>query len=198
MRPHAVLAALTAAIAQALAAPAAAAPPRPIAPPPRASLPRLGLVLDAGLPSGAGLLVQARVLPGVRLQAGPMWSGVGWGAKGGLVLAPFRWAVSPTLEAEGGYGFQADLSFLTRQGDVPEELGAVLARARYWYVAGYAGLDLGSPRGVSFFLRGGLARLQITAPGTAKSDSSGGTLEIGDATLTATVPCAKLGLQVWF
>jgi hypothetical protein len=190
MRPLAVVALL------ALAAPAAAAPPKPL-PPPRA-LPRLGLVLDAGLPSGAGVLLQARLLPGVRLQAGPMWSGVGWGAKGGLVLAPFRWAVSPTLEAEGGYGFQADLSFLTKQGDVPEELSAVLAHARYWYVAGYVGLDLGSPRGVSFFLRGGLARLQVTAPGTARSDTSGGTLEIGDATLTATVPCAKLGLQLWF
>jgi hypothetical protein len=174
-----------------LAAPLA---PRPADP----ALPRLGLVLDAGLPAGAGLLLQARPLDAVRLQAGPMWSGVGWGVKGGVVLAPFRAAVTPTLEAEAGYGFRADLSFLAGRSDVPRELKPVLARARYWFVAGYLGLDLGSQRGLSFFVRGGLARLRVTAPGTARTTTSGGALEIGDATLDATVPCAKLGLQLWF
>ncbi len=173
-----------------------AGPPAPAAP--LARLPRLGLVLDAGLPSGAGLLLQARPFDAVRVQAGPMWSGVGWGVKGGVVVAPFRWAVSPTLEAEGGYGFRADLSFLADRGDVPRELKPVLAHARYLYAAGYLGLDLGSPRGFSVFVRGGLAWLRVTAPGTARTTSSGGTLEIGDATLTATVPCAKVGLQLWF
>jgi hypothetical protein len=208
MRPLTPLLAALAGLA-ALLAPAAAgaaqpapsarlvASAAPVSPAP-ARLPRLGLVLDAGLPSGAGLLVQARLFDAVRLQAGPMWSGVGWGAKGGLVLAPFRWAVSPTLEAEAGYGVRADLSFLADRGNVPKEMKPVLAHARYWFAAGYLGLDLGSPRRFSFFLRGGLARLQITAPGTARTTSTGGTLELGDATLTATVPCAKVGLQLWF
>lgn len=191
MRP--LLLALAAALA-----PAAAPVPAADAPLPARPLPRLGLVVDAGLPAGAGVLLQARLLDALRIQAGPMWSGVGWGVKGGLVLAPLRRAISPTLEVEGGYGFRADLSFLTRRRDVPDELGPVLERARYRFVAAYAGLEAGSPRGVSFFVRGGLAWIRASAPGTARSAGEGGTLEIGDARLDATVPCAKLGLQLWF
>ncbi len=192
-----VIAALALGSAPASAAPAPASPAAPVAVA-AVPLPHLGMVLDAGLPSGAGLLVQVRPLDGLRLQAGPRWSGVGWGVKGGVVLAPFRAAVTPTLEAEGGYGLRADLSFLTRRSDVPQELRPVLAHARYWYAAGYVGLDLGSQRGVSFFVRGGLARLHVMAPGTVRSATGGGTLEIGNATVDATVPCAKLGLQLWF
>lgn len=204
MRPlSSSLAALAgmAALLGAVPVPAAAAAPVKVPPPAEVrvqALPRLGLVVDAGLPSGAGLLLQARILDGLRFQAGPMFSGVGWGAKGGLVLAPFRWAVSPTLEAEGGYGFRANLSFLAKRSDVPSELKPVLSSARYWYAAGYLGLDIGSPRGFSVFLRGGLAWLRITAPGTARTTTSNGTLEIGDASLTATIPCAKVGMQFWF
>jgi hypothetical protein len=176
----------------ACAAPAAAATPsvRP--------LPRLGLVLDAGLPGGAGLLAQARLAERLRLQAGPFWTGVGFGVKGGAVVAPFRGAVAPVLELEAAYGFRADLSFLAGRGDVPEELAPVLGRARYAYAAAYLGLDVGSPRRLSLFVRAGLARLVAWAPGSARTDAGAGSLLIGDATLHATVPSAKLGLQLWF
>jgi len=175
----------------AAAAPAAAAPE--VHP-----LPRLGLVLDAGLPGGAGLLAQARLVDSLRIQAGPFWSGVGFGVKGGAVFAPFRARVAPVLEAEAGYGFRADLSFLAGRSGVPEELGPVLSRARYGYVAAYLGLDVGSPRRASFFVRAGLARLVARAAGSARTDAGDGTLELGDAELHATVPSAKLGLQLWF
>lgn len=161
-------------------------------------LPRLGLVVDAGVPGGAGLLAQARLADGLRLQAGPFWSGVGFGVKGGAVIAPFRGVVTPALEVEAGYGFRADLSFLAGRGGVPEELAPVLAGARYAYAGAYLGFDVGSPRGVSLFVRAGLARLLATAPGAARTAAGTGTLLLGDARLYATVPCAKLGLQLWF
>jgi hypothetical protein len=195
------------AVLLALAATGAAAEPEPAVrmsdPPPALlpvpPLPRFGLAVDAGLPGGIGLLAQARILDGLRIQAGPLWSGVGWGLKGGVVVSPFRWTVAPVFEAEAGWGVHADLSFLARRSDVPHELGPVLARASYAYAAGYLGLDVGDPRGVSFFLRGGLARLTASAPGTARTAADGGgTLTVGDASLRAIVPCAKLGLQVWF
>ena len=163
-----------------------------------APLPRLGLAVDAGLPGGVGLLAQARLLDGLRIEAGPLWSGVGWGLRGGVVISPFRWMVAPVLEAEAGWGVRADLSFLARRSDVPDELGPVLARASYAYAAGYLRLEVGDPRGVSFFVRAGLARLVARAPGTARTGAGGGTLTVGDASLRATVPCAKLGLQLWF
>jgi len=114
------------------------------------------------------------------------------------VIAPFRGKVAPVLEVEGAYGFRADLSFLAGTSGIPEELAPVLARARYAYAAAYLGLDVGSPRGVSFFVRAGLARLVASAPGSARTDAGAGTLLLGDATLHATVPSAKLGLQLWF
>lgn len=175
-----------------------AAPPAGEVPPARSPLPLLGLVVDAGLPGGAGLLLQARLADALRAQAGPMYAGVGFGLKGGLVLAPLRGAVSPTLEVEGGWAPRADLSFVARRSDVPGELRPVLAHSSYWYVSGLVGLELGSPRGLSFFVRAGIARLEARAPRTASTRTADGTLEIGDATLRTTMPCAKLGLQLWF
>lgn len=181
-----------------LAGTSAAAAPLPGGAPSQASLPRLGLAVDAGVPGGAGVVLQARLLDALRVDAGPMWSGIGFGVKGGLVLAPVRAALAPSLELEGGYGFRADLSFLARRSDVPSELRPVLAHASYWYASALIGVDIGSARGTAFFVRAGLSRLEARAPGTARTSSSGGTLGIGDSTLRATIPCAKLGVQFWF
>ena len=167
-------------------------------PSPGPPLPRLGLALDAGVPGGAGAMLQARLLDSLRVEAGPMWSGVGFGLKGGLILSPFRTAVAPTLELEGGYGFRADLSFLARQGDVPAALRPVLAHASYRYASALVGLDLGLARRTSFFVRAGISWLVVRAPRTVTTPAGGGTLQIGDSTLHATLPSAKLGVQLWF
>jgi hypothetical protein len=165
----------------------------------RPSLPRLGLALDAGLPGGAGVTLQARVLSGLRVGAGPMYSGVGYGVKGGLQLSP-AWVFAPALELEGGWAPRADLSLLAGKGSVAKNLKPVLAHASYWFASALVGFDLGSPRGLSFMLRGGLSHLDVHAGGTATVPGSGSTstVELGNATVRATIPCAKLGLQYWF
>jgi len=189
---------LLAALAVLAGTPAFAATGADLASPGQAPLPRLGLAFDAGIPGGAGVAVQARLLDALRVNAGPMWSGVGFGLKGGLVLAPLRGAVSPTLELEGGYGLRADLSFLAGRAGVPAELRPVLAHTSYRYTSVLLGVDLGPARGPSFFVRVGLSRLEVDAPRTVNTSAGNGTLEIGDATLRATLPCAKLGMQLWF
>ncbi len=188
---------LLASLALLAAGSAAAAPVPGGAPSMERALPRLGLAVDAGVPGGAAVVLQLRVLDTLRVDAGPMWSGVGFGARAGVVWAPLRTALSPSLELEGGYGV-ADLSFLARRSDVPSELGPVLAHASYLYGSALVGLDIGSARGTSFFVRAGVSRLTVRAPGTVKTASGGGTLEIGDSTLRTTIPCAKLGVQFWF
>jgi len=175
--------------------PASAAPADPL---PAAPLPRLGLAVDAGFPGGAGVVLQARLLDSLRVEAGPMWSGVGYGLKGGVVVSPLRSAVAPTLELEAGYGFRADLSFLARRSDVPAELRPVLAHASYRYASALLGIDIGSPRRTSFFVRGGLSWIEIRAPGTVTTAVGGGTLRIGDGVLRAAIPSAKVGVQFWF
>jgi hypothetical protein len=181
---------------------AGAAEPAPAAaglPPGRPALPRFGLALDAGLPGGAGLTLQARVLPALRAGVGPMWSGVGYGLKGGLQLSP-AWRFAPALEVEGGWAPRADLSLLAGKGGVSRDLKPVLAHSRYWFASALVGFDVGSPRGLSFMLRGGLSHLDAHAGRTVTVPGSGSTstVEIGNATVRATVPCAKLGLQYWF
>ncbi len=190
----AILASLTALTA----APLARADDPGIARSPARPLPRVGMALDAGVPGGAGAVLQLRLLDALRVDAGPMWSGIGFGLKGGVIWAPLRGPLSPTLELEGGWGLRADLSFLARRNGVPTELRPVLANARYLYASALVGVDIGSARGTSFFVRAGLSRLEVRAPGTARTPAAGGTLEIGDSTLRATIPCAKLGVQFWF
>ncbi len=170
----------------------------PLAPPPATPLPRLGVAVDAGVPGGAGVVLQARLLDALRVNAGPMWSGVGYGLKGGVLLSPLRTAIAPTLELEVGYGIRADLSFLAQRSDVPAQLRPVLARSSYRYASLLGGVDLGSPRRTSFFLRAGVSWLEVRAPGTATTSAGGGTLRIGDGVLRATIPSAKLGVQFWF
>lgn len=171
----------------------------PSLPAPPLALPRLGVALDAGLPGGAGLAVQARALPWLRLGVGAMYSGVGYGAKGGLQLSP-AWVVSPALELEGGWAPRADLSRLAGKGNVSKDLKPALAHASYWFGSALVGLDFGSPRGLSFMLHGGLSRLVVHTDRSATTSGSGAvsTVKIGKTTVTATLPCLKLGLQYWF
>jgi len=128
-----------------------------------------------------------------------MYSGVGYGVKGGLQLSP-AWVFAPALELEGGWAPRADLSLLAGKGSVAKNLKPVLAHASYWFASALVGFDLGSPRGLSFMLRGGLSHLDVHAGGTATVPGSGSTstVELGNATVRATIPCAKLGLQYWF
>ncbi len=189
---------LLASLAVLAASSAAAAPAPGGAPSLERPLPRLGMAVDAGVPGGAAVVLQLRLLDSLRVDAGPMFSGIGFGARGGVVWAPLRAAVSPTLELEAGYGFRADLSFLARRSDVPDQLRPVLAHASYFYGSALLGVDIGSARATSFFVRAGLSQLVVRAPGTVRTASAGGTLEIGDTTLRTTIPCAKLGVQFWF
>jgi hypothetical protein len=124
---------------------------------------------------------------------------VGYGVKGGLQLSP-AWAFAPALELEGGWAPRADLSLLAGKGDVSRDLKPVLAHSRYWFASALVGFDVGSPRGLSFLLRAGLSHLVVRANRTATTSGSGevSQIEIGDATVRANVPCAKLGLQYWF
>jgi hypothetical protein len=179
-------------------APSAAAPaPRPAAP---AGLPRLGLALDVGVPEGLALGATFRALPSLRLWAGPAWNYAGFGLQGGLSFTPLPWRLAPALSVEAGRYFSSDLSWLAEdEGGVPETLRPLLGDVSYSYAAAHLGVELGSPRGLVFSLRAGLAYLRAEARGTTSTTSDAGTtVTFRDPVVRGTIPSLKLGLHYWF
>ncbi|HET9554439.1 MAG TPA: hypothetical protein VFP50_15860 [Anaeromyxobacteraceae bacterium] len=184
--------------------------PPPPAPPPSASpapsapsLPRLGLEVDLGVPDGAVVALVYRPVQVLRLSAGPAWNYLGFGLRVGATVAPFRWAVSPTLSADYGHFFDADARFIAdRSSGVPAEVRPLLEKVSYDYLGGQLGLEIGSPRGLAFFLRGGIAYVWTTVRGTSqalRSSSSGqAVVSVSDPRLRATIPTLDLGVLYFF
>jgi hypothetical protein len=175
-----------AAPAESPAAPAEATPPAPPVPAPaEAPYPRFGLAVGAGVPQAATLDLLYRPVPWLRLSAGPTWDYVGWGLHGGLVLAPFRWVVSPTVGVEAGRMFEVDLNKIA---SVDPGLQPLLQHVNVQYLATTLGVEVGSQRGFAFSLRAGLAWLQTVAHGTGQITGSGGASGQNDAVITVTSP----------
>lgn len=168
------------------AEPAAPLPPPPAPPPSAAPYPRLGLALGAGVPQAATLDVIYRPLPWLRLAAGPSWGYAVWGLHGGLVLAPVRWAVSPTLGLEVGRFQELNGNRFATSAGV--EVEPLLRRLSVQYAAATLGLEFGSQRGFAFSLRLGMAWLDIHSHGTGTLTGSGGTAGQNDAVITVTDP----------
>lgn len=195
--PLPVLAALALAVAAPLAARAAEAP---LPPPPRqAREPMLGLRLELGVPEGATVALLFRPAPAFRLWAGPSWNVVAWGLQGGVAVVPFQLAVSPVLSAEVGHYFDADLThFVKPSSGAPAEVQPLLRSAGYTYVAGHLGVELGSQRGLTFTVQGGLAYVVARPGGTYTTTSGGSQVTFRDPRFRATAPSVKLGLQYLF
>lgn len=166
----------------------------------RRGLPRLGVSAGGGFPDLVNANVLFRPLPWLRLYAGPSWSYVSWGVQGGVVLAPWNAFVTPTLSLQAGKLFGADLRrYVRSESQSAQNLKALLGDVSFEYLAGDLGLELGSPRGLAFFLRLGLSFAAIDGKGTTTRTSSDGTrVTLRDPSLRAWMPSAKLGVQYWF
>src|SRR5258705_5328098 len=74
---------------------------------------RFGLLVDAGVPGGAGLAAMFRPWRFLRAEGGVNWNTVSFGLRGGVTVIPFEWGVTPTLHLEGGHFFDGDASRFT-------------------------------------------------------------------------------------
>jgi hypothetical protein len=200
-----------------LAAPALAAdPPAPVpplaeppvaepAPPPppatEAPLPKLGLRLGVGLPDGASADLVFRPVPSLRLQAGPSWNYLAFGVQAGVAITPFRWAVSPVLEATWGHFFAADLNKVFK--DIPVELQSLASSVGYDYLNGQVGIEFGSPSGFTFSIGLGLSYVWSDITGTATTVQNPGTPDEATVTVVnpairAVTPSLRLGMLFYF
>jgi hypothetical protein len=66
----------------------------------------------------------------------------------------------------------------------------------YDFGSAHLGFEIGSPKSVSFFLRGGLTYVQSTISGL--KEEIGGNVEASDLKVRGVIPSAKLGLMVYF
>ncbi|MGA9520138.1 MAG: hypothetical protein WBV82_01660, partial [Myxococcaceae bacterium] len=138
----------------------------------------------------------------VRISAGPAYNGAAAGVRGGLTVIPFQWPVRPTLSVSAGHFPEGDARGLMRLVSGAGFPGdQVLSRLQYDYASAQLGLEIGSARGASFTLRGGLSRVHVRLPGFEEAAR----VALADPELTASVPEAdllvpslQLGLLVYF
>jgi hypothetical protein len=181
------------------------AAPQPLPAPepePEPPLGKWGLILDAGLPDGFSVSALFRPAHFFRLSAGGAYNIIGYGVRGGVSLVPFNAVVTPSLNLDAGYFFEADATAVIQRvlpqidlapvGDIPRHVS-------YQYATASLGLELGSPQKVVFFLRVGISYLQSTIKGfEAILRTFDPTVEAKDPTLRATIPALKLGIILYF
>lgn len=181
---------------------AAEAPlPPPLPPPPSHAPadPRLGVALDLGFPEGASLALAYRPTQALRIFAGPAWNYVSWGVLGGVALVPFRLAVAPTLSAEVGHYFRADLThFVNESSGAPAGTEPLFRRVGVTYAAAHIGAEIGTQRGLAFSIRAGLAYLVASSQGRSEPTGTGAQVTLRDPRVHATAPSVKLGLEYAF
>ena len=193
------------ALAQTAPQPTPVAQPAPAVQPaaaPAAPLPAFGLMVDLGAPDGIGAAGVVRPLDWLRLNAGLVTNTVGFGLRGGVSIAPFRTFVTPTLGVDIGHYFKADYSKLPeRFGAEPGSAEATLKDVGYTFGSAHLGVELGSQRGFSFFLRAGLSYWDFSpanAEQALRDAADDPTLTVAPVSLRFTSPSFKLGFTYFF
>jgi hypothetical protein len=179
--------------------PPAPPPPEEAAPP--APLPMLGMRLTGGLPQGGALSLVVRPTRSVRIEAGPAWNSLGWGAQLGVGYQPFQGPLTPVLDL--GYGHYAAADVSARFPNAAPELQPLLKNIGYDYLSGLVSLELGSPRGLSFSIGAGLAYLWTSVPASVTVTQNAGTAQQTTVTFDhpafrAVIPTLKVGVLTYF
>jgi hypothetical protein len=191
------------ALSLASASPVAQLEPQPAAPEVERGHTRWGLLLDAGLPDALGASLLFRPLPWLRFNGGVATNTVGFGARAGVGIA-FYFPITPSLNLDVGHFFPTDYRPLfERFGQQvptgPERL--VLQRFGYDFASAMVGLELGSPRHFSFFVRAGLSYWSIRVEATQdilREVTDDASITARPFTLRFTAPAAKLGFLIYF
>jgi hypothetical protein len=162
----------------------------------------IGLGIDGGAPGGGGLTLLVRPLWWLRLNGGLAYNVVGFGFRGGITLAPADWAVTPTLNLDAGRYLSGDMNKFVTVSDPSER--ALLSKTTYTFATAQLGLEFGSQRRFSFYLRGGityvysrLSGADITAIAASHNGDPNNTFTVGDAKISAIAPCASLGFNIF-
>lgn len=162
-----------------------------------------GLMLDAGVPEGAGLSVSFRPRREVRLHLGATHNGIRAGARAGLTLLPMRGWMTPALTLELGHAQPAsERSLERRMADRTLPPSPSFERVGYTYASALLGLEMEMPKNLTFFIRGGFTVMEFYGPGMGDLDEPFLDALAPEETkpwrVRSTRPTAKLGLLLSF
>lgn len=164
---------------------------------------RWGLMLDGGLPEFMGASLLYRPLPWLRLNAGLATNTAGLAVRGGVGVALY-FPITPSLNLDVGHYFPADYGPLAQKlgMSTPDETVALaLQDIGYDFASATVGLEVGSPRHFSFFVRAGISYWsfnvgQSEALLRAALEDEG--LTADPIQLRFTSPSAKVGFLIYF
>ncbi len=163
---------------------------------------RFGVRLAAGPPEGVGLAAVIHPRRWMRAHVGATRNTLGFGARGGVSLIPLELTISPLLELEYGYYFNADYEkLLTQLHGQPTTPATGIRRVGYHQVAGSVGLQYSPWRYVTLFGGVGISYWFIEVANTrafiseAEEDPE---ITSRPLNLGLSSPVAKLGLLIYF
>ena len=157
-----------------------------------------GLLVDGGVPGGAGLAGMFRPWRFLRLEGGLNWNYLSFGLRGGVTVIPFEWGLTPTLHLEGGHFFSGDASRFASGGGAKVLLGHIPED----YLSASLGLEFGSQQRFVFFLRMGLCWIRTEAQNikeaiAAQNPGTTGVKSAGNMPLLLQVPTVSVGVVLF-
>ncbi len=163
-------------------------------------LTHFGVLLDAGLPDGAGASVVFRPWSFLRVHAGVTSILFSTGFRGGVSYVPFNFFITPSLTVEGGYLPSGDANVAVRMATGDSSFSSpALQDISYGFASAQLGLEVGPPRRFTFYLRGGLSYLDGNLGGLQSMlQQADATVQSRSLHLRMTLPSAKLGFIVYF
>jgi hypothetical protein len=184
----------TAAAAPQDAAPAQAAPaPVPIEEP----FPMFGLQLAVGAPDGAVLSFVYSPWYWLLLDAGFAYT-LAPGFVLGVEFRPIDFFISPIIRGEYGYYFAGDTANqIKKWAGVPEAQWPLIGDASYDWFSGLVGIALGSRRGFTATLEGGIGLLQLNVKG-GSANINGVQVTTAAWTAQSLMPVARISFLYFF
>jgi hypothetical protein len=194
--PDAAPAAATPPAAQATSPAPAAAPAAPAAPVEERD-PQFGLALTVGAPDGAVLSFTWSPLWWLMVDAGFAYT-LAPGMVFGLEFRPIDFFITPIVRGEYGYYFTGNTADQIKKWvGLPEASWPLIGPASYNWFSGLIGFALGSRRGFTAALEGGIGYLSLNVKGgTASTGPTVITTE--PYKVTSFMPVARISLLYFF
>lgn len=169
---------------------------------------QIGVMTDMGVPDGFMGALVVRPQRYLHVHAGVGHNTVAPGLRAGVQLQPWQWPVAPYAALEAGHYFRGRpgawaQDMVAASADMDEAAGeqVTVEALGYTYGNAHLGLRLGS-RHMSFYLQGGLSRVNVSADLRSR-EQAGGPLPLqvdvhsrSEAGLWT--PSARLGLEAYF
>jgi hypothetical protein len=180
---------------QAAATPAVAPAPKVV--PVEEPYPQFGLQLAVGVPDGAVLSFTYSPLYWLLLDAGFAYT-LAPGFVLGLEFRPIDFFISPIVRGEYGYYFAGNTANQVKKWvGLPEASWPLIGDASYNWFSGLVGFALGSRRGFTAALEGGIGYLSLNVKG-GTATSGGTTITTEPYKVTAFTPVARLSFLYFF